>query len=656
MLELLRTISDSWASTLWGAIWQASIAVVLMLSIESCLPRLSAGVRNWLWRLVYVKIAFALLFPNLFVVPVLPRWPVAGHMQSATAKSLDFGNKSLLGANRLDAGSVNSFGEEDSTAVTASDANVSSGSILQHGTTQTPSSWTWSMMLLILWSVILYGRWVHFAWQWTWLARTLKRTRKPAGPALHRALRDVLRRFGIRKKVRIRVIEGSGSPFVVGIFRSTIVWPTACLNDAGSRDESLSDDMRMALAHEVAHVMRQDLLWNLLASCVHSFLFFHPLMWSARIRYTASQESECDRLAVSRLSISRAKFAELLIRIASAVPRRRRTVYAAAFISARPSDLLKERLTNMKLISQTGRSRLAAWLVVLPAAVALTPWSFAQTETKQRDRKSALTKPRDYSQPQPSGGTVTAHSFGSAGAFGSSSGGAFGSGSGSSGGFGGGNGSSGGFAVVGGGVSIGGPQTQVSPGQSSASGGNRPSTSQTSTQSSFGGNGNNISLSREVDEDGELLRVAVQERNRDILIRRSDADGIHVTIQERKKGSKKEPIDVSADTEEELKEKNAEAYSVYRKYLVANLKRLRGMPAGGGNMAGFNGGDAGGFAGGLANGFGDAGAGGGGIAGGGNNAAQEMLRQQLTEMLNSGNVDENSRKMIEQVLGQLPQQ
>ena len=75
-------------------------------------------------------------------------------------------------------------------------------------------------------------------------------------------------------------------------------------------------------------------------------------------------------------------------------------------------------------------------------------------------------------------------------------------------------------------------------------------------------------------DEGEDIRVTVQEKNRDILIRQNDKDGITVRIAASKKGKKPE-INATAATAKELKALHPEAYAVYRKYLENKLKELR---------------------------------------------------------------------------------
>ena len=57
--------------------------------------------------------------------------------------------------------------------------------------------------------------------------------------------------------------------------------------------------MEALLAHELAHVRRQDYLVNLLQSVAEALLFYHPAVWWLSHRVRADRELCCDDLAVS---------------------------------------------------------------------------------------------------------------------------------------------------------------------------------------------------------------------------------------------------------------------------------------------------------------------------------------------------------------------
>ena len=70
-------------------------------------------------------------------------------------------------------------------------------------------------------------------------------------------------------------------PFLIGTRRPAIVLPF-CLVERGRREE-----LRLVLAHELAHLARRDLLWSCLPAAAQLLFFFHPLVWPARGRISS---------------------------------------------------------------------------------------------------------------------------------------------------------------------------------------------------------------------------------------------------------------------------------------------------------------------------------------------------------------------------------
>ena len=60
------------------------------------------------------------------------------------------------------------------------------------------------------------------------------------------------------------------------------------------------DQQRAALAHEIAHVVRRDPAWRIVAGAIERVFFFQPLLRIARVRLCESAEFQCDQWAIER--------------------------------------------------------------------------------------------------------------------------------------------------------------------------------------------------------------------------------------------------------------------------------------------------------------------------------------------------------------------
>lgn len=98
-------------------------------------------------------------------------------------------------------------------------------------------------------------------------------------------------------------------PVTIGIAHKLVLLPTSM---AAALPET---EMRAAIAHEFAHMQRNDFLRNLVYELLALPVSFHPFFWLTRARVTESREMVCDRMAAQ--SGEHHQYARSLLRLAS---------------------------------------------------------------------------------------------------------------------------------------------------------------------------------------------------------------------------------------------------------------------------------------------------------------------------------------------------
>jgi beta-lactamase regulating signal transducer with metallopeptidase domain/protocatechuate 3,4-dioxygenase beta subunit len=106
------------------------------------------------------------------------------------------------------------------------------------------------------------------------------------------ALVELIRRMRVSAPVRLLASSLAPAPAVVGWLRPVILMPVEAM--AGLPIEQV----RALLAHELAHILRQDYLVNILQSVSEALLFYHPAVWWVSSQIRAERELCCDDLAV----------------------------------------------------------------------------------------------------------------------------------------------------------------------------------------------------------------------------------------------------------------------------------------------------------------------------------------------------------------------
>lgn len=192
--------------------------------------------------------------------------------------------------------------------------------------------WTWAIVALLLVA--------HLAVRHLYIRRVLRDRRDlPPGD-----LRDTLdawrRRAGIRRAIRLSTHPACPTP--IALSRSGICLPERLLTELRPVEQ------RAALAHELAHLVRNDPVWQLLGSVVQRVLFFQPLNALGLRKWRESAEYLCDAWAVQQTGGS-LSLARSLARVASwvAEPSGMRVPEAVA-MAGRASPLVAriERLTS----------------------------------------------------------------------------------------------------------------------------------------------------------------------------------------------------------------------------------------------------------------------------------------------------------------------
>ena len=100
-------------------------------------------------------------------------------------------------------------------------------------------------------------------------------------------------KLGIGRAVQYCESTFLQAPAVIGWFRPIVFLPATALT--GLSEEQL----RVVIAHELAHIRRFDAFVNVFQVCVETLLFYHPAVWWLNRRIRAEREHCCDEIAVA---------------------------------------------------------------------------------------------------------------------------------------------------------------------------------------------------------------------------------------------------------------------------------------------------------------------------------------------------------------------
>jgi RND family efflux transporter MFP subunit len=361
-IDMLNGASGRWAPAMLDAAWRGGIVLALVWAVCLIVPRLPGRWRCWLWRLAFLKLLIALVWTMPLDLPLLPaplrRLPVPPVLPAQTIDPVP---------GELPVAIVTTAGQP-------------------HPSRQSPSA---QSVPLVLWTLALALYAARLANGW----RRTVALRRESPPVTDTDLQDICAElgaaFGVRRAPHICMSDAVTTPLVLGFWQPTIVLPRDVI-------PSPAAIIRMLLAHELAHVRRNDLLWNWLPAIATGLFWFHPLVWVARRQSRLAQESACDELAIAATSAAAVEYGQMLVNVADSIPPRAALAWsmprALAVGAAESRWILKRRLIAMRHF-QTWTSRRSAGVavvVIIAAVGVLVPWRVvAQQQPPQQQQPSA---------------------------------------------------------------------------------------------------------------------------------------------------------------------------------------------------------------------------------------------------------------------------
>jgi bla regulator protein BlaR1 len=124
--------------------------------------------------------------------------------------------------------------------------------------------------------------------------RNLRRSSSPVDDfQLQKTLYRLVGKMGIRADVQLRISDSGVSPLTFGVVKPVILFPAGLLFHLSPAQ------LEAIIAHELAHVKRNDYLANLLLSGLEVMFFYHPCYWWMNSTVKELRENAADDLVVN---------------------------------------------------------------------------------------------------------------------------------------------------------------------------------------------------------------------------------------------------------------------------------------------------------------------------------------------------------------------
>ncbi|HLF63594.1 MAG TPA: M56 family metallopeptidase [Saprospiraceae bacterium] len=138
--------------------------------------------------------------------------------------------------------------------------------------------------------------------------RHLKASASATPAEWQETLDRIIKTLGFTRKVKLAQSALLKIPVVAGYLKPVILFPVGIIN------QLQVDEVEAILAHEVAHLVRNDFLQNLVQSLIEMIFYYHPAVWWISAVARSERENCCDDLAVQVCSSS-LTYAKALVRL-----------------------------------------------------------------------------------------------------------------------------------------------------------------------------------------------------------------------------------------------------------------------------------------------------------------------------------------------------
>lgn len=381
----------------WAQFWQLTALVIVVMILVRILGRNRPHLAHVLWLVVLLKCVTPPVWTSRSSVfcwlqhsspqPILKEAavdlpPIVVDLQIEPSHS------SPLEEPRLEATRTGAFSPPPQSIRHVATAT--------HAMTWTPAfvAWAAGVALVVLVATV---RWFR-SWRSICTSTTEERN------DLQGLLIDLARRLKINRRLRLLVTTSRIGPAVVGIWRPTLLLPTAVVNGKSAAD------LEPILAHELVHVRRGDLWIGLLQLIAQSLWWFHPLVWLANRLLARDAERCCDEEVIAELGCDPAKYARCLLDV---LELKRTLQPVPAFPGVRPVEITSRRLERIMKLGHGCHKRTPWWCwlilavvaaVTLPGAAIITAGDEPKKAEEKRIEKSDLPQksPAMYSTWTPS--------------------------------------------------------------------------------------------------------------------------------------------------------------------------------------------------------------------------------------------------------------
>ncbi len=310
LIDALNHLSAAWLALAWAIAWQSTLLALVIAGMCRALRRSPPAVRYWLWQIVAIKL-LVMPFWTYELPPPVSQPPSPAMTMQVGARALAFPSADSAGR-RFEPSNALPFESLPSTAPAAEFKRQPAPA--RAAGRPVRAGWhrmTWRTGLMCAWFGLVFCQVGVIFWQRRWLARQLGQRTAMGDPALETCVAAVAREIGLARPPQVFVLNEQLSPFVCGVWQTRLVLPQVLLA------ELTAVQLRQVVLHELAHLVRRDLVWGWIAEIARILWVFHPVAHWVNRQIRLERELACDQIALACSGQNAYDYAQTLIQVVS---------------------------------------------------------------------------------------------------------------------------------------------------------------------------------------------------------------------------------------------------------------------------------------------------------------------------------------------------
>jgi beta-lactamase regulating signal transducer with metallopeptidase domain/peroxiredoxin len=357
---------------------QSGVLILILLSVDLLLrKKVRAVFRYWIWMLVLVK----LLLPTSLSSPVsLGRWfgdelaYVDMTAASAPEPKVDSTPKPAVEAPPVtDIRHVETITQAPAVAAVEPTARHLEPAATEPISPPSPAatSLSWQGAALLSWLAVIVAM-VLLLLQRALFVRRLVAQAGKANRPMTEALGHCCQRMAVKRRIDLRISASATSPAVCGLSNPVILVPKNLTPSLSS------DELRVVLLHELAHIKRGDLWVNLAQTILQIFYFYNPLLWLANAMIRRVREQAVDEMVLVAMGDNARQYPETLVNVAKlAFKRPALSLRLIGVVESKSALTGRIRHILNRPMPKTARLGILSFLVVIVIAAILLPMAIS---------------------------------------------------------------------------------------------------------------------------------------------------------------------------------------------------------------------------------------------------------------------------------------